>query len=98
MSKLSFLSPFHANATCSPSGENVGSYSLPESVVSGTTRNGGPASLVGEGRGWATLNQVASDTTTAIARAPGVSHHQVLTGFVALPGLGKRGIGASIVP
>ena len=54
----------HLNATCSPSGENVGSHSQPLSVVSGTSCGGGrPGARVRR------TSQVAADSTRIAARA-----------------------------
>src|SRR6187200_1968929 len=98
MSQLSCLVPFQTNATCSPSGEKAGKSSVPASVVRGMTRIGGAAPLVDKDRCCATLNQVASDATPASSRAPAVSHRHVRGVFVAVPGLGDRGTGASTAP
>src|SRR4051812_50194377 len=95
MSRLSCLSPSQSNATCSPSGEKTGWRSSPINVVSWTTRIGGAALLVGEGRRGATANQVTTAPKATSSRAPAVSSHQTPTDLVTARLLGVTATGAS---
>src|SRR5678815_3927038 len=85
MSSLFPFSPSHENATCLPSGENVGDASMPGYDVSGMTRGGGRFEFLVDHNAHAPADRASTTTMAAMSHAAGVRAGETVSTFALFP-------------